>query len=84
MSQSSGHGTSSGDLNTKCKLSDSSILDVFCGLEVGHADHARRLFLSWSFKSHRLHRFSLIFDLCGMRFRRSDHKKYWTYQECGY
>ena len=40
MSQSSGHGTSSGGLNTKCKLSDSSILDVFCGLEVGHADHA--------------------------------------------
>ena len=40
MSQSSEHGISSGDLNTKCKLSDSSILDVLCGLEVGHADHA--------------------------------------------
>ena len=40
MSLSSELGISSGGLNIKCKLSDSSILDVLCGLGVGHADHA--------------------------------------------
>ena len=40
MSQSSGHGTSSGDLNTGGNLSESSFLEALFGLELGHADDA--------------------------------------------
>lgn len=34
MSQSSGHGTSSGDLNTGGNLSESSFLEALFGLEL--------------------------------------------------
>ena len=40
MSLSSGHGTSSGDLNTGDNLSESSFLEALFGLELGHADFA--------------------------------------------
>ena len=40
MSLSSGHGTSSGDLNTGGNLSESSFLEALFGLEFGHADFA--------------------------------------------
>ena len=40
MSLSSGHGTSSGDLNTGGNLSESSFLEALFGLELGHADFA--------------------------------------------
>ena len=40
MSLSSGHGTSAGDLNTGCNLSESSFLEALFGLELGHADDA--------------------------------------------
>ena len=40
MSLSSGHGTSSGDLNTGDNLSESSFLEALFGLEFGHADFA--------------------------------------------
>ena len=35
-----GYGTSSGDLNTGCNLSESSFLEALFGLEFGHADFA--------------------------------------------
>ena len=40
MSLSSGHGISSGDLNTGDNLSESSFLEALFGLELGHADFA--------------------------------------------
>ena len=40
MSQSSGHGTSSGDLNTGGNPSESSFLEALFGLEFGHANFA--------------------------------------------
>ena len=40
MSLSSGHGISSGDLNTGDNLSESSFLEALFGLEFGHADFA--------------------------------------------
>lgn len=40
MSLSSGHGISSGDLNTGDNLSGSSFLEALFGLELGHADFA--------------------------------------------
>ncbi len=40
MSLSSGHGISSGDLNTGGNLSESSFLEALFGLELGHADFA--------------------------------------------
>ena len=40
MSLSSGHGTSSGGLNTGGNLSESSFLEALFGLELGHADFA--------------------------------------------
>ena len=40
MSLSSGHGTSSGDLNTGGNLSEYSFLEALFGLEFGHADFA--------------------------------------------
>ena len=45
MSQSSGHGTSSGDLNTGGNLSESSFLEALFGLEFGHADFSSLLFV---------------------------------------
>ena len=46
MSQSSGHGTSSGDLNTGGNLSEYSFLEALFGLELGHADFSSLLFVS--------------------------------------
>ena len=40
MSLSSGHGISSGDLNTGDNLSESSFLEALFGLEFSHADFA--------------------------------------------
>ena len=40
MSLSSGHGTSSGDLNTGDNLSESSFLEALFGLEFSHANFA--------------------------------------------
>ena len=40
MSLSSGHGISSGDLNTGDNLSESSFLEALFGLELGHANFA--------------------------------------------
>ena len=40
MSLSSGHGTSSGDLNTGGNLSEASFFEALFGLELGHADFA--------------------------------------------
>ena len=40
MSQSLGHGISSGDLNTGGNLSESSFLEALFWLEFGHADFA--------------------------------------------
>ena len=40
MSPSSGHGISSGDLNTGDNLSESSFLEALFGLELGHANFA--------------------------------------------
>ena len=40
MSHSLGYGTSSGDLNTRGNLSESSFLEALFGLEFGHADDA--------------------------------------------
>ena len=40
MSQSSEHGTSSGELNTGGNLSESSFLEALFGLEFGHANFA--------------------------------------------
>ena len=40
MSQSSGHGISSGGLNTGGNLSESSFLEALFGLEFGHANFA--------------------------------------------
>ena len=45
MSQSSGHGTSSGDLNTGGNLSEYSFLEALFGLEFGHADFSSLLFV---------------------------------------
>ena len=44
MSLSSGHGTSSGDLNTGGNLSESSFLEALFGVEFGHADDVDFLF----------------------------------------
>lgn len=46
MSQSSGHGISSGDLNTGGNLSESSLLEALFGLKFGHADFSSLLFVS--------------------------------------
>ena len=40
MIHSLGYGTSSGDLNTRGNLSESSFLEALFGLEFGHADDA--------------------------------------------
>ena len=73
MSLSSGHGISSGDLNTGGNLSESSFLEALFGLELGHADFADDAdFSSLLFVclSHRFHRIPQIFALCGLGFRR--------------
>ena len=46
MSLSLGLGTSSGGLNTRGNLSESSFLEVLFGLELGHADFSSLLFVS--------------------------------------
>ena len=71
MSHSLGYGTSSGDLNTGGNLSESSFLEALFGLEFGHADVADDAdFLRGRVLSHRFHRYTQIFALCGLGFRR--------------
>ena len=60
MSLSSGHGISSGDLNTGDNLSESSFLEALFGLEFSHADFADFLpFYPFKFPhgSHKSHGF---------------------------
>ena len=53
MSLSSGHGTSSGDLNTGGNLSESSFLEALFGLEFGPTDftefHRFLPYAGWDF-----------------------------------
>ena len=53
MSLSSGHGISSGDLNTGDNLSESSFLEALFGLELGSTDftefHRSLPYAGWDF-----------------------------------